>query len=198
MTKTSQPLWKSSISQRKTISIEEWGHLQCSPCQAVTGKIYRLKQHFLPSATSNWSVNCCKKYANCDPSRSPQQKEVNMEKHSYSPSLLYLNADWHLSKHCKLTIFSWASVPILSFFDQQEKFATSATFVTKLTLAAKAAFIRKSVCFEVFKILFGQLVDRMLQNKSLHECEAPPPAGECASGTHFWPYRWRMVPYLLS
>ena len=26
----------------------------------------------------------------------------------------------------------WASVPILSFFDQQEKFATSATCVTKL------------------------------------------------------------------
>ena len=29
--------------------------LQCSPYQAVTGKIYRLKQHFLPPATS-WSV----------------------------------------------------------------------------------------------------------------------------------------------
>ena len=86
-------------------------------------------------------------------------------------------------------IFSWASVPILSFFDQQEKFATSETFVTKLTLAAKAAFIRKSVCFEVFKILFGQLVDRMLENKSFHEHEAPPLAGECASGTCFWPYR---------
>ena len=84
MTKTSQPLWKSSFSERKTISIEEWGHLQCSPCQVVTGKIYRLKQHFLPSATS-WSVNCCKKYASCDPSRSPQEKEVNTEKHSYSP-----------------------------------------------------------------------------------------------------------------
>ena len=41
-----------------------------------------------------------------------------------------LNADWHLSKHCKLTIFSWASVPILRFFDQQEKFATSAAFFT--------------------------------------------------------------------
>ena len=86
-------------------------------------------------------------------------------------------------------IFSWASVPILSFCDHQEKCATSATFVTKLTLEAKAAFIRKSVCFEVFKILFGQLVDRMLENKSLHEREAPPLAGECASGTYFWPYR---------
>ena len=92
----------------------------------------------------------------------------------------------------------WAYVPILSFFDQQEKFATSATCVTKLTLAAKAAFIRKILCFEVFKILFGQLVERMLENKSLHECEAPPLAGECASGTYFWLYRSRMVPYLLS
>ena len=26
--------------------------LQCSPYQAVTGKIYRLKQHFLPPATA--------------------------------------------------------------------------------------------------------------------------------------------------
>ena len=29
--------------------------VQCSPYQAVTGKIYRLKQHFLPPATS-WSL----------------------------------------------------------------------------------------------------------------------------------------------
>ena len=62
---------------------------------------------------------------------------------------------------------------------------TSATCVTKLTLAAKAAFICKILCFEVFKILFGQLVDRMLENKSLHECEAPPLVGECASGAYF-------------
>ena len=47
--------------------------------------------------------------------------------------------------------------------------------------------MRKSVCFEVFKILFGQFVERMLKNKSLHEREAPPPAGECASGAYFWP-----------
>ena len=26
--------------------------MQCSPFQAVTGKIYRLKQHFLPPATA--------------------------------------------------------------------------------------------------------------------------------------------------
>ena len=75
---------------------------------------------------------------------------------------------------------------------------TSATCVTKLTLAAKAAFIRKILCFEVFKILFGQLVERMLENKSLHERETPPLAGDCASGTYFWPYRSRMFPYLLS
>ena len=37
----------------------------------------------------------------------------------------------------------------------------------------------------MFKILFGQLVERMLENKSLHEREAPALAGQCASGTHF-------------
>ena len=42
-------------------------------------------------------------------------------------------------------------------------------------MAVEAAFIRKILCFEVFKILFGQLVDRMLENKSLHESEAPIP-----------------------
>jgi len=47
--------------------------------------------------------------------------------------------------------------------------------VTKLTLATKAAFIGKILCFEEFKILFGHLVDRMLENKSLQEHEAPPP-----------------------
>ena len=36
----------------------------------------------------------------------------------------------------------------------------------KLTLAAKAAFIHKILCFEVFVILFGQLVERMLKNNS--------------------------------
>ena len=36
----------------------------------------------------------------------------------------------------------------------------------KLTLAAKAAFIHKILCFEVFVVLFRQLVDRMLKNKS--------------------------------
>ena len=53
-------------------------------------------------------------------------------------------------------------------------FATSATCVTKLTLVAKAAFIWKSLCFEVFKVLFSQFVDRMLENKSLHERDPPP------------------------
>ena len=36
----------------------------------------------------------------------------------------------------------------------------------KLTLAAKAAFIHKILCFKVFVILFGQLVERMLKNNS--------------------------------
>ena len=37
---------------------------------------------------------------------------------------------------------------VLDFLDQQEKFATSAACVTKLTLAAKVAFIRKILFFE--------------------------------------------------
>ena len=42
---------------------------------------------------------------------------------------------------------------VLDFLEQQEKFATSAAYVTKLTLAAKVAFIRKIVFFfEVFKM----------------------------------------------
>ena len=81
---------------------------------------------------------------------------------SYSLWLLYLNAYWYISKHCRLTIFSWISVLILDFLDQQEKYVTSMIFVTKLTLAVKAAFIHEILCFEAFKILFGQqLVDRM-------------------------------------
>ena len=40
---------------------------------------------------------------------------------------------------------------------------------------AKAASIHKILYFEVFKILFGQLVDRTVENKSVHECEAPLP-----------------------
>lgn len=48
------------------------------------------------------------------------------------------------------------------------------TFVTKLSLTAKATFIRKTLCLEVFKIIFGQLVDRILENKSRHEREVPP------------------------
>ena len=73
--------------------------------------------------------------------------------------------------HCRLTIFLWASTIILDYLDEQEKFTTC---VTKLTLLAKAPFIRKILCFEVFKILFSQLVDRMLKKKSLLECKAPP------------------------
>ena len=68
----------------------------------------------------------------------------------------------------------WVSLPILDFLDQQENFATSMAYVTKLTLVAKAAFIHKILCFEVFKIPFGQLDERMLENKSCREREAPP------------------------
>ena len=50
--------------------------------------------------------------------------------HSSSLWLLYLNAEWYLSKHWRLTIFSWASVPILDFLDQQEK----AAFIHKFFL----------------------------------------------------------------
>ena len=32
--------------------IPAWPFMQCSPYQAVTGKIYRLKQQFLPPATA--------------------------------------------------------------------------------------------------------------------------------------------------
>ena len=60
--------------------------LQCSPLQVVTGKIYRLKQHFLPPATAwsvtkiKYTVSCFKKYASCGSSRSTQEKEVYTEK----------------------------------------------------------------------------------------------------------------------
>ena len=106
--------------------------------------------------------------------------------HSYSLWLLYLNADWYLSKHCRLTIFSWASFPILDFLDQQEKFATC---VTKLTLATKAAFIHKILCFEVFSVNW------------LTECSKIKSFMNAKTIEHtlyFWPYPSRMVPYLLS
>ena len=74
------------------------------------------------------------------------------------------------------------SVAILDFLDQQEKFATSRRVLLNWQ-AAKAAFIHKILCFEVFKILCGQLIDRMLENKSLRECKAPPPP---ARRVHLW------------
>ena len=57
--------------------------------------------------------------------------------------------------------------------------------VAKLTLAVKAAFISKILCFEMFKIIFGQLVDRMLENRSLFECEPPSPPPP-ARRVHLW------------
>ena len=59
--------------------------------------------------------------------------------------------------------------------------------VTKLTLTVKAAFIHKILCFEMFKIIFGQLVDRMLENKRLFACEPPPPPPPPqARRVHLW------------
>ena len=95
--------------------------------------------------------------------------------------------DWILSKHCRLTIYLWVSLSILDFLNQQENFATSVACVIKLTRVAKTAFIHKILCFEVFKILFGQLVDRMLENKSRQERDAPPLPhlpGESPSGAY--------------
>ena len=63
---------------------------------------------------------------------------------------------------------------------------TCATCVTQLTLAAMAAFIHKILCFEVFEILFGQLIDRMLKSKSLHKRKAPPPRQESAPLPHIF------------
>ena len=110
----------------------------------------------------NTNVSCFKKYASCDPSQSSKEKEIwKNKKYTELFSLItFLNVDWYLSKHCRQAIFAWGSVPILDFLDQQEKFATFATCVAELTLVAKAAFIKKILCFEEFKILFGQLDNR--------------------------------------
>ena len=60
----------------------------------------------------------------------------------YSLWLRYLNANWYLSRHCRLTIiFLWAFIPIiLDFLDQQES-SRLPRVVSKLTQVAKAAFI---------------------------------------------------------
>ena len=62
--------------------------------QAETGKIYRLKQHFLlPAAARSvtkikYTVSCLKKYASCDPIRSSQKKEVYTEKQEVCTAIL--------------------------------------------------------------------------------------------------------------
>lgn len=97
------------------------------------------------------------------------------------------------------TVFLLAPVQILDILDQQEKFAISVTCATKLTLVAKATFICKILCFEAFKILFGQLIfDRMLENKSLHELKATlnPSTRRVHLWGIFWPYWLKMVPAL--
>ena len=73
------------------------------------------------------------------------RKGENTERKRYTQlySLwLYLNANWYLSRHCRLTIiFLWAFIPIiLDFLDQQES-SRLPRVVTKLTQVAKAAFI---------------------------------------------------------
>ena len=61
----------------------------------------------------NFPVTCLKEYASCDPSLSKQEKKVNTEKQKVYTAIL--SDYWFLSKHCRLTFFSWASVPILDF-----------------------------------------------------------------------------------
>ena len=90
--------------------------IQCSPYQAVTVKFtawsntsYHLQPVLLklnkmfPKIFKLW----CKLILTRKGSKYRKRKGI----HSYSLWLLYLhvNADWHLSKHWRLTIFSWAS-----------------------------------------------------------------------------------------
>ena len=94
--------------------------------------------------------------------------------------------------------FFWAYVPILSFFDQQEKFAASATCVTKLTLAGRQpSFVKFFVlrCLKYFSVnwLRGCSKIKAFMNAK------PLPWQDSAPLEHiFWPYPSRMVPYLLS
>ena len=80
---------------------------QCSPYQAVTGKIYCLKQHFLVTLCSCLKVTKIKKvvlkHASCHPSRSSQEKEVNRVKQKIYTAIL--SDYWYLSKYCRLTYF---------------------------------------------------------------------------------------------
>ena len=106
--------------------------------------------------------------------------------HSYSLWLLYLNAEWYLSKHWRLTIFAWASVPILDFLDQQEKFATSTTCVTQLTLAAKAAFIHKFFLLRCLKYFSVNWLTRCSKIKAFINAKLPPPRQESAPLPHIF------------
>ena len=125
-------------------------------------------------------ISCFKKYATCDIRKLILTRKGSkygiIKKYTQLFSVI---TDSILSKHCRLTIYLWVSLSILDFLNQQENFATSVAYVIKLTRVAKAAFIHKILCFEVFKILFGQLVDRMLENKSRQERDAPPPSPTC-------------------
>ena len=79
------------------------------------------------------------------------ENEVNSEKQTIYTTTV---SEYFIFKLCWLVhvpsevlqannFILWASVIILDFLNQQENFATSVTWVTKLNLAAKAAFIHK-------------------------------------------------------
>ena len=80
---------------------------------------------------------------------------------------------------CPNARHSWITGKVCDFCDL--------CYYCKLTLAVKATFICRTHCFDVFKILLGQLIDRMLENKSLHERKAtpePPPRQESVPLVH--------------
>ena len=135
--------------------------MQCSPYQVVTSKFtiwsntsyhLQLLEVLLKLPVNKLFQKICKLWSKQILTRKGSKYGKTKSIHSYSLWLLYLNADWFLLKHCRLTIiFSWASVSIPDFLNQQETFATSTTRVTKLTLAAKAVFICAVLCFDVLK-----------------------------------------------
>lgn len=86
----------------------------------------------------------------------------------------------------------WASVIVLDFLNQQGNFATSVTWVTKLNLAAKAAFIHKIPYCEIhvyntFLLIGWQDLTRGRSCRQI--CSKPKPRD------HIWPsqrYHWKL------